>query len=188
MASESLVRAMRYLAIVVLLASGLFLVARYSGEWRLARATDLIDATLRGKVEFSQRARVVGEALALAESAAWQLPHDARRELVVASALTILGRGGEALARLGPEVVRAERPELVVALGRAYASTGDDISARAAFLRAGWAAPASLATLPRAARDDLLNQATALGAQLVTGQLTTAPPLPTAKASARGAN
>lgn len=177
--------ALRRLLLFAIVVCGLFLIVRYPGEWRLARASDSIDATLLGKVYASQRSQVVNEALALTEAAAWQLPHDARRELVAASARTILGRGQEAIDGLLPEVVRAERPELVVALGRAYASVGDEANARAAFLRAGWAAPASLATLPKSVREALSAQVATLEADLQAGRLTAPPPLPTARASSR---
>lgn len=168
----------RHALAFILVVVALFLLARYPGEWRLARANALVEATLLGKIDPAQRHKSMTEALRLLETTTWQMPHDPRRELVSASALTVLGRGAEARDALLPEVIRAERPELVVALGRAYAAAGDDVRARAAFLRAAWAAPTSLSTLPKAVREDLLRQVAVMESLLAAGQLHAPPPLP----------
>jgi predicted Zn-dependent protease len=163
---------------LLLVSCGVGLLARYPGEWRLSAASATIDAALRGRLDRSQVVERVADAFAKVDAATWQLPHDPRRELVASTALMMLARHQEALTRLSAWVERAERPELVVALGRAYAGAGDEASARAAFLRAAWVAPASIATLPKALREDINRQVLARENELREGRLSMPPPLP----------
>ncbi len=175
---EAMTRLFRWATVVALVSLGALLLTRYSAEWQLARAEQLVDQALRGRVAPSAIAPAMTEAVALLEHSARALQQDARRLLAQATALTILGRGREAIELIAPEIARAERPELLVALGRAHASTGNDTAARAAFLRAAWIAPASLSTLPKRLRDELLVRTAEIESELARVPNTAPPPLP----------
>lgn len=165
------------LLMTLLVAIAGYLVLRYPAERQIEQSLGLIDRALRGQIAPAQARPAIERAAALSRQALETLPGDARATLAAGSAMTMLGQGGDALRLLEAQVARAERPELLVALGRARAAAGDDVGARAAFLRAAWASPPSITTLPRAVRAELLDEVARQDRALRDGQLQTPPPL-----------
>jgi tetratricopeptide (TPR) repeat protein len=147
---------LRVILAVPLLVYGFLEIWSYRAEWKIAQANALIEAVLLGRTSAGLAVENAQRAQAAAKAANQLLHHDPRALLAEANALVMLGRGNEAIASLNQRLAYAERPELWVALGRALAAVGDEAGAQAAFLRAAWISPLSIATLPRAARTKFL--------------------------------
>jgi len=118
-----------------------------------------------------------------ARDAMHTLGADARAPLVHAITNIALQRGNVAIDVLGAAIEQAERPELVVNLGRALFQQGDASAADAAYLRATWASVAAIQTLPRGMRETLTQRVQELEVQLAKGELEQPPPLPIRQAS-----
>lgn len=152
-------------------------LASYRGERLLAdaraRLSDALNGTTRGDAALAS----VQTALAEAQLAAACLPADQRPALSASIALLLLHRGTEAAAILTAAIAEGERPELTVNLGRARGILGDESGAQAAFLRTAWASPPSVATLPSAIREPVLERVKSLEDELRAGRLRQIPPL-----------
>jgi len=149
----------------------------YRGELLLAGAGVRLSAALNGAVRGDAAVASVQIALAQAQRASTYLPGDQRPALSATIALLLLHRGAEAVAILDAAIAQGERPELTINLGRARGILGDEEGARAAFLRTAWASPASVATLPSALREPLLDQVKQLEGDLRAGRLQRIPQL-----------
>lgn len=169
-------RALRVALAAALLICGIVELIAYPAEWQIASANTRLENALRQPNDGNQIASV-SLALELSRRATQSTPYDARAVLVYSTALTMLRKGGDAVNLLDPFIDKAERPELVVALGRALAAVGDDSGAHNAFLRAAWAAPASIATLPKAVRIELLSEVASLERDIKSGRLSAPPPI-----------
>lgn len=169
--------ALRLLAIAALMFYAATQLFAYPAEWQIAEANARLERVLRRLDEPNQGAVSVARALELSSNAMRSLPGDPRPVLLASGALTMLGKSADAIALLDHFVALAERPELVVALGRARAAEGNEPAARAAFLRAAWASPPAIATLPKAVRQALLDDVAVLAKQLAAGKLTAPPPV-----------
>ncbi len=155
----------------VLVAVALKFLFAYPVEWRLAEGLALLDGVLRSRIAQAGARNAVLRARAVGEIALREAPEDPRAALVVGSTLTLLGESAAARTLLDQAVRLGERPELLVALGRARAATGDDNGAKAAFLRAAWASPSSINTLPKATRQELLEEVLRQDTELRSGRL-----------------
>lgn len=167
----------RLLAGLLVVAAALPELPRYRAEIQLAQAGRQIDAVLRGGVRGADAVDAARRAEAAARDAATWLPGDARPPLHRAVALMLLARTTEAIDVLDAAIRAGERPELTLNLGRARFQGGDRAGADRAYLRAAWAAPAVLATLPRPMRTELLDRVAQHEDALREGRVTTAPPL-----------
>ena len=144
---------------------------RYRAEWTLAAADVRLGAALGGKLKGDAAVSATSEALHMTREAISALPGDPRPVQAASVALLLLRRGDDAVALLEPAVAAGERPELTLNLGRARGIRGDEKGADAAFLHTAWANPASIATLPKAMRDPLLERVEELERQLREGRL-----------------
>jgi tetratricopeptide (TPR) repeat protein len=152
------------------------------GEYRaghcLAEAAGLVEdvlfARLRGEAATAAVQRAA-QNLACAEPIAAREP--TRYALLRSLILLLDGRAAEAEAVLRAAIAEGERPELTLNLGRALAAQGDEAGARAAFLRALWAAPQVGDTLPRAMRESLAVELQVMEQALREGR-GVLPPLP----------
>jgi len=170
-------RPLRLALAAALLVCGTVELITYPAEWQIASANSRLENALR-QPNGANQVTSVNFALELSRRATEKTPYDVRAALAYGTALTMLRKGGDAVNLLEPVIAHAERPELVVALGRALAATGDDSGAHKAFLRAAWAAPASIATLPKAVRIELLSEVASLEGDLTSRRLSAPPPMP----------
>lgn len=152
-------------------------IPRYRAERDLALASQRIDQVMRGGVRGAEAVDAAAQAEALANGAAAALPGDPRVPLHRGVALMLLGRSREAVAVFEEAVRFGERPELTLNLGRARFQDGDVEGADRAYLRAAWAAPSVLATLPKPMRAALLDEVARLEHALHEGRLPGPPPL-----------
>lgn len=150
---------------------------RYRAEWLLADGNSQLEQVLRGTVTGDEAVQRVDAALEEAQRAATLIPGDPRAILTQAVALLLLKRGTDAIALLAPAIAAGERPELTIDLGRARGISGDEKGASTAFLRTAWISPATIATLPKAMREPLLDQVKTLEDDLKAGRLNAPPPL-----------
>lgn len=150
---------------------------RYRGEWDLASANGRLERLLRGAESGDAALESAREAERLAAAAAARLPHDPRAALSQGIALILLQRGDAARDLFRAAIADGERPELLVNLGRAEAVRGDLAAAHRAYLRAAWASPQAIATLPRAMRESLLAEVAAREAALRAGRADALPAL-----------
>lgn len=169
----------RGLVALLLLAALIPEFARHRAEWQLADARDALMRVLGGLDRNSDALAQLQRADRNGREAAHTLGADARAPLVVAIANIALQRGDVAMDVLDAAIEQAERPELVVNLGRALFQQGDATAADAAYLRATWASAAAIQTLPRSMRDALTTQVSELESDLAKGKLEQPPPLPT---------
>ena len=167
----------RFVAGLLILAAALPELPRYRAETQLAHAGQQIDAVLRGGARGAEAVDAARQAEASASAAAIWLPGDPRPPLHRAVALMLLARTGEATDVLEAAIRVGERPELVLNLGRARFQGGDPAGADRAYLRAAWAAPAVLSTLPRPMRTELLHRVARREEELREGRSTSPPPL-----------
>jgi len=156
--------------------AGVQLVRWHYAEWQIAAATVTVSSVLRGELKGVEAQQAAAAATSSAQKALALVPGDERAALIAGTAMTITGNGAKALELLEPVVAAGGRPELLVALGRARAATGDDVGARRAFLRAAWASPASVRTLPRTVRAELQARVESIEQDLNAGRLQAAPP------------
>lgn len=152
------------------------------GEYRaghcLSAAGRLVEDVLFGRLRGEAATAAVqraGQRLACAEPIAAREP--TRYALLRGLILMLDGRAADAEAVLRTAIATGERPELTLTLGRALAAQGDEAGARAAFLRALWAAPQVGDTLPRAVRESLAVELQVMEQALREGHGAT-PPLP----------
>ena len=150
---------------------------RYRAEWWLGEANARLEAALGGTLKGGAAVSSTGDALRLAQQAMHALPGDPRPVQSASVALLLLQRGNEAIALLEPAIAAGERPELTLNPGRARGISGDEKRADAAFLRAAWASPLAIATLPKAIRGPLLDRVAELERQLHEGRLQQPPEL-----------
>jgi len=150
---------------------------RYRAEWWLGEADARLEAALGGTLKGDAALSSIEDALQLTQRAMHVLNGDPRPVQAGSVALLLLHRGGEAIALLEPAIAKGERPELTLNLGRARGINGDEKGADAAFLRAAWANPKAIATLPKAMRGPLLDRVTELERQLREGRLRQPPEL-----------
>jgi hypothetical protein len=171
-----MMRVARGLIIILLLSLLWPEIARYRSEHRLIEASRRIERVLGGIDQGAVGTESVDRALVLAHTAALDLPGDPRPQIQEGVALILRGRGIEAIALFDAAVAIGERPELTVNLGRARSSAGDEVGARAAFLRTAWASPNGIATLPKTLRVELLDEVANMEVELRTGRLEALPP------------
>lgn len=150
---------------------------RYRAEWMMGEANSRLERVIRGIDQGAAAQAGIERARMLAHEAAQLLPTDVRAPLLEGIALILQRRGSEAIRVLEAALAQGERPELTINLGRARGISGDAQGAQAAFLRTAWANPGAIATLPAALRGPLLDQVTALEAELHAGRLSSPPPL-----------
>lgn len=150
---------------------------RYRAEWLLADANGRLSEALHGAITGDAAVRSTETAFVQSRQAAALLPDDPRTALAASVALLLLQRGAEAQAILNAAIAQGERPELTLNLGRARGILGDQSGAQAAFLRAAWASPGAIATLPAALRAPLLARVSELEVELRAGRLREVPPL-----------
>lgn len=154
-------------------------LSRYAAERRLHQASARLQSIVAARPPaVVDRATAAALAAATARGAAASLPGDWRPLNIAGSAWLIARQPAQALEEYRAALARGERPEVVVNLGRAYASLGRQDLAAAAFLRAAWISPAVLTGLPAAARDALSPRLTALERDLTAGRLAAPPPPP----------
>jgi predicted Zn-dependent protease len=170
--------AFRCIALLALAASIWPEIGRYRAEWMLAQASGRLERVLRYADQSPRAGAAVEQAEALARRSARLLPGDARPPLLLGIALILQGRAADAIDVLETAIAQGERPELTLNLGRARSSLGDEAGANAAYLRAAWASPDAIATLPAAMRASLLEQVESLESELRAGRLAHPPPLP----------
>jgi hypothetical protein len=144
---------------------------RYLAQWRLADASVRLERILSGQVTGADAVASAQRAALQANAARSGLPWDASVALLEGTALLLLQQGVAAQQVFVQAIAIGERPELTLNLGRALALLGDETGAQQAFLRAAWAAPQSLSTMPRATREALLRQVDAWERQLRAGEL-----------------
>lgn len=164
-------RVARLLASMLLLAALATECLRYRAEHELAHARDAIGQVLRSG-DAARAAREMPDLVVRLE----HQPDDVRRDLLLGLALILAQRPGDAVAQLEHAVRRRERPELTLNLGRARAAAGDEAGARAAFLRAGWAAPGVLSTLPAPMRATIADEIARRERALEAGEVSGLPP------------
>ena len=173
---------LRWSTVFVLFAMLVPELGRQRGEWQLAQAHDAIARVLSGRDSGATALARLQLAEAQSSNAGAALDGDVRALLIEALATMAMQRSDDAIALLRDAVAKAERPELVVNLGRAYFQRGDAAAADQAYLRAAWSSDAALATLPAAMRVELQGRVRALEADLVAGRhAALPPPLPTAR-------
>jgi hypothetical protein len=129
------------------------------------------------RFEPAEGKRLVQAALDAADAAAPALPEDARVALARGVALSLLGRGQEAVRVLDAAIAAGERPELSLCLGRARAVAGDEAGADRAFFRTAWASSFALGTLPKGLREALLVRVGEREQAFREGRVDGAPPL-----------
>lgn len=164
-------------ALSILAAWGIALAYWYAAEWDIARSNQLLNGILGGRIGGAAAASAAAVAQAVSERAVQTVPGDDRAVLALATAQTIRGQGSKARVLLEKTTALSGRPELVLALGRARAATGDDAGARLAFLRAAWISPNAIATLPGSVRNELLARTEAMQDDLARGLVVTVPSL-----------
>ena len=151
---------------------------RYAAERRLYQVSAVLQAVFTRPREVPDPGRVVAWAASTAVGASDSLPGDWRPLNLAGSAWLLARRPEEALDRYREALVLGERPEIVVNLGRAYASLGRDDQATAAFVRAAWVSPGVMATLPRTSQAAVRREVDALERSLASGRLAAPPVLP----------
>jgi len=151
--------------------------ARYRGEYRLRSAGADVERVMRGVDQGAASVASAQHARAAAATAATLLPADPRAALIEAVALMLLGQSDAAQSVLSRAIAAGERPELTLNLGRARFQGGDEAGAHRAYLRSAWAAPAAIATLPRAMQDELNAEVARLEIELQAGRLRAPPSL-----------
>ena len=167
----------RFLAAILVIAATWPEFPRYRAERDLAEAGRQINQVMRGVVQGLDAVAAAQQAETLSRDAARWLPGDARPPLHRAVALMLLARTNEAIAVLESAIRAGERPELTLNLGRARFQSGDRQGADRAYLRAAWAAPAVLKTLPMPMRTALLDEVERLDVELREGRSTRPPAL-----------
>src|SRR5262245_10107748 len=129
---------------------------RYSAERLLYRTSSAIRSALFARTrEATGRTAMLVEAASQARGAAGALPGDWRPLTVAGAALRLGGQPDQAIETYREALRLGERPEVVLNLGRAYASSGRTDSARTAYLRAAWVSPPVLSGLTKATQDAL---------------------------------
>ena len=151
---------------------------RYAAERRLYQVSAVLQAVLLRSRDVPDPGRVVAWAATTALSASGALPGDWRPLNLAGSAWLLAGRAEPALDRYREALALGERPEIVVNLGRAYASLGRGDRATSAFVRAAWVSPGLRSTLPKATQAAVRAEVDALEASLASGRLAAPPPLP----------
>lgn len=168
----------RALAVLLMLAVGASALREYRAGYCLSEASTLIEAVLFGRLRGAAAERAVqrvGMLLACAQPIMGREP--TRLALVQSLSLILAQRADQAESVLRAAIVAGERPELTLNLGRALAAQGDEAGARAAFLRAMWAAPQVADTLPRTMRESLMVELQVLE-QALRDRRGEVPPLP----------
>lgn len=173
---------MRWLIRSLALLAGLGVVSAGYQHWRggksLFDANARLERVLRG-MERGEAARLaIEQALQALDAAERGLPFDQRIPLSRGVALILGGRPAEAEAVLRQALRRGARAELHLNLGRALAAQGRETEARPALLRAAWASPLALATLPRGLRNSLLDEVAARERALRSGEADAIPAPP----------
>lgn len=168
---------LRLLLCALFAAAAIWQCHLYRAEHRVEEGLNRLDDVLRSKTAPAERIASVTRTRTLGEEALAIAPGETRAVLVTGTALTLLRQADAARSLLDAKVRSGERPELLLALGRARAAAGDEPGARAAFLRAAWASPLSVQTLPQALRNELLNEVARMDRELRDGQLRAAPAL-----------
>lgn len=151
---------------------------RYTAEHRLGGQRERLDQVLAGRLAGADAVTAVEGVRDAGLAARAALDPDPRPALYAGVALLMLGDVARAESMLRTAIQRGERPELLVNYGRVRAAMGDDPGARASFLRAAFASDASVATLPRALRAELLQEVARRRQALRAGAADTLPPLP----------
>jgi cytochrome c-type biogenesis protein CcmH/NrfG len=152
-------------------------IPRYAAERRVGYATTAFRALLdrSGDPETALNIAALGEA---ALGTTGRLPGDPRPWVLAGSSCLVTGRPERALEFYREAFATGERAEIDLNLGRAYAMSKRDSSARAAYLRAGWISPEILAAQPAEVRDPALAEIGRLAEELRRGRLAAPPPLP----------
>jgi len=165
-------RLLRLVAIVAVLALAWPEWQRYRTERDLGSASAILGRVLQGE---AGAAAGLPQAVDASRESAY--PGDARAPLLHGIGLLLSARPAEARATFESAIAVGEHPELMLNLGRARAAAGDGRGARIAVLRSAWAAPAAVATLPAAMREDVLADVFRREAELRAGRLQAPPPL-----------
>lgn len=168
----------RVAAALLVVALAWVAVGEYRAGHCLSEAGRLVEDVLFGRLRGEAAGSAVQRAaqkLACAEPIAAREP--ARYALLRGLILMLDGRAAEAEAVLRAAIAAGERPEITLNLGRALAAQGDEAGARAAFLRAMWAAPQVGDTLPRTLRASLAVELQVMEQALREGR-SVVPPLP----------
>ena len=152
---------------------------RYAAERLLYRTSSVVRAAVFARPrEATSKTAVLVEAASTARDAARALPGDWRPLTIAGGALLLAGRPDQAIETYRAALALGERPEIVLNMGRAYASSGRIDSARAAYLRAAWISPPVLTGLSKATQDALRPDLEALERQHARGELGAPPTLP----------
>lgn len=151
--------------------------AHYRSQWRLAEANARMERVLSGRERSQNAVSSVQKAVVLAQQVREQNPDDPNAILIEGIGLMMLGHGQDAVRSFERAIAQGERPEFVVNLGRARASVGDMPGADQAYLHAAWSSANSIATLPKAMREDLLKEVELLERDLMERNLTSPPEL-----------
>ena len=153
-------------------------LSRYVAERRLYRATAVVRSVLLNPRSMPNPGGAVAWAASVAAGVARDLPGDWRPLNLVGTALLVTRQPGAALATYREAARLGERPEIVLNVGRAFASLGRPEEATAAFVRAAWVSPAMLASVPAATRAAVALALRDLEDKLAEGRLPAAPALP----------
>lgn len=151
---------MRWVVRLLALQAGLSVLSAGYQHWRggqaLFEANARLERVLRGNDRGDVARASIDSALEEIDAAERGLPFDQRVPLSRGVALILSGRPAEAEEVLRQALRSGARAELHLNLGRALAAQGRETEARPALLRAAWASPLALATLPRELRNSLL--------------------------------
>lgn len=161
-------------ALIVLLAPEF---PRYRAEYQMVGASVRLQRALTGAVQGETALRSVAEAQQLAHAATRDLPGDPRPVLLEGIALILTGQAAQAARVLEMAISKGERPEFLINLGRARSALGNEAGAHTAFVRAAWASPSSIVTLPKSMQQALLQEVQQLELELQAGRMNAVPPL-----------
>ena len=152
-------------------------IPRHAAERRLGYATFGF-RTLLDRPADTETARNIAVLGQFALGTTGRLPGDPRPWVLAGSSCLVTGQPERALELYREAFATGERAEIDLNLGRAYAMAKREVSARAAYLRAGWISPEVLAAEPAEEKDPVLAEIGRLAEELRRGRLAAPPPLP----------
>ncbi|MBK8284963.1 MAG: hypothetical protein IPK97_08740 [Ahniella sp.] len=151
---------------------------RWQAEHDLAGLGRQLDDVLTGRVRGDAALAQVRSVQVNATKAHNVSPNDPRAVLYVGVSSLLLGDTDQARQALESALIHGERPEHLLNYGRVCSALGDEVSARQAFRRVLWAAPAAASSLPASLRAELQRDLDEFESELRDGRAEAPLPLP----------
>jgi len=151
---------------------------RYRAERILHSASDALRYLITHPAEVADPRGALGRIEQAALSAAAGLPADSRPWILAGSSRLVASNADGALELYRTALGLGERAEIDLNMGRAWETRGDPQTAKAAWLRAVWIAPALFPALLPDVQASLRTEYDRLIGELRDGRLASPPPMP----------